>query len=260
MTIFNQTSGSIGNMPEILWDNVLTKGTLATVGTVAADGPGINALSQSTNDAWKCTAVGGGSLTVTLGASTVCNAVGIAAHNLVGKVVTVARRDGAAFVTVATLTPTDNLPIMIRFNSATSTQWRLSVTSGPFNIGVAFIGVALDVPGTIQPPHTPLNLCEEVELLGGSQSRSGQFLGQEVSIFAGKASLQFEVQRPSFAMDTFNDFRLHFNRGGAFFVACAPTAWPNDMGYCWRNGAEIVPPWRDAVFMDLSMEVSVYNG
>jgi len=258
--ILNATSGPIGNSPAILWDNVFTKGAIATVGTVASDGPSINALSQSTNDAWKCTAVGGGSIAVTLGASTVCNAVGIAAHNLSGKVVTVAKWTGAAYATVATFTPADNSPIMVRFDGDTATQWRLSVASGPFNIGVAFIGQALDVPGVIQPPHTPLNLCEEVELLGGSQSRSGQFLGQDVSIFAGRANLQFEVQQPSFAMDGFNAFRRHFNRGGAFFIACAPTAWPNDMGYCWRNGAEIVPPWKDAVFMDLAMEVGVYNG
>jgi hypothetical protein len=88
----------------------------------------------------------------------VCNAIGIAAHNLSGKVVTVAKWTGAAYATVATFTPPDNSPIMVRFDGDTATQWRLSVASGPFNIGVAFIGQALDVPGVIHPPHTPLNL------------------------------------------------------------------------------------------------------
>jgi hypothetical protein len=96
--------------------------------------------------------------------------------------------------------------------------------------------------------------------MGGVESRSGQYLGQDVSIFGGNASVKFEVQLPAFVLADFEAFRQHFNRGGAFFIACAGVRWPDDMGYCWRDGDVIVPPFRDAVFMDLQMDVKVYRG
>ncbi|MDZ7906417.1 MAG: hypothetical protein U5N55_12025 [Cypionkella sp.] len=139
-------------------------------------------------------------------------------------------------------------------------SWRVRVTGGAFTVGVVFLGTALRVPGVIQVPHTPLHLCETVELMQGNQSRNGQFLLSEYEVFSGQASLSFQVQTPGFAMTTFEDFRVWFNRGNAFFIASAPLAWPSDMGYCRRNGPEIIPAWRDAVFMALDAQVEVYRG
>ena len=244
--------------PNILWDNVLGKGMLVA-SSADATGPAANALAQATNNAWVVTLTSA-TLTVTLGAAAECDMAGFAAHTLTGRAVAVQYWDGAAWVTRATVTPTDNGSFMVAFDRASSTQWRISVSGGAFRIGVAYLGAALMVPGTIQPPHTPLHLCEEVEIMSGVQSRTGQFLGADVAIFGGKATMGFEAQYPDFVLNGFEAFRQWFNRGNAFFIASAPNTWPLDMGYCWRNGGEIVPPWRDAVFMSLAMDVGVYRG
>lgn len=244
--------------PNILWDNVLAKGTLVA-SSATASGPGVNAIDQATNTAWIVSGTSA-TLTVTLAAETECNALGIAAHALAGRTVSAEYWNGTAWISVASLLVPDANSFMLVWTGVSSTQWRISVSGGEFYIGVAYLGNMLTVPGAIQPPHTPLHFCERVELLGGEQSRTGQFLKQDIKVYAGDAALQFEVQYPQFVLSEFEAFRQWFNRGNAFFIACQPNTLPDDMGYCWRTGAEIVPPYRDAVFMDLAMGVGVYRG
>ena len=256
--IYNQSLSPQLKSPHILWDSILTRATL-TATSEAATGLVANMADAATNRAWSCVTAGG-TATAVLALAETCDMVGFAAHTLMGRTVSVQYWTGAVWVAVATVTPDSNDAFMVSFQPRSSTQWRIVVTGAAFTIGVCYLGAALVVPGTIQPPHTPLNFCETVELGPGWQSVSGQFLGADVSIFAGTANLRFEVQQPQFVISSFEAFRRWFNRAGSFFVACAPNAWPLDMGYCRRNGSEIVPPFRDAVFMDLGMEVAVYRG
>jgi len=255
--IDNQTSATV-NSPVILWESVLPSGTL-TVTNETADGPGANALTQATNEVWEC-ASSTGTLSFVFGASQTLDCVGLAKHTLSGRTVYVERYNGSSWVAAATMAVTDSEATMAYFTAASSTQWRIRVTGGTFTLGVAYLGAALVMPGVIQVPHTPLNLCEEVRLLDGSISRNGQFMSSEIEMISGRADLAFEVQLPDFVVDDFDGFRQWFNRGNAFFIACAPDAWPLDMAYCWRDGADIVPPWRDAVYMDVGMGVRVYRG
>jgi len=243
------------NSPNILWQNVLLDGTVTATSENA--GLAVSALTQSTNDAWGATA---GATLTSAGSARSANMAGFAAHRLSGRTVFVEYLVGAVWTVAASLAVTSNAPFMLSFQEVSAASWRIRVTGGGFTIGVAYVGLALRIPGVVQVPHTPLHLCETVELMGGNQSRNGQFLLTEYEVFAGQASLSFEVQRPQFVLAEFEDFRQWFNRGNAFFIACAGKKWPQDMGYCRRNGAEIVPPWRDAVFMGLDMQVEVYRG
>ena len=243
------------NSPNILWQNILLDGTVTA--TAEDEGLAISALTQSTNDGWGATA---GATLTSAGSSRAANMAGFAAHTLTGRTVFVEYLAGASWVAAASLAVTSSAPFMLSFAEVSALSWRVRVTGGDFAIGVAYVGLALRIPGVIQVPHTPLHLCESVELMGGNQSRNGQFLLTEYEVFAGQASLAFEVQRPRFVLDDFEAFRVWFNRGNAFFIACAGNAWPEDMGYCRRSGAEIIPPWRDAVYMSLDMQVEVYRG
>ncbi|MDZ7904940.1 MAG: hypothetical protein U5N55_03580 [Cypionkella sp.] len=125
---------------------------------------------------------------------------------------------------------------------------------------MVYLGEGLEVPGVVQVPHTSLHMAERVELVGGDESRNGQFLQPEIARFAGAANITFQVQKPQYVIDEFEAFRKWYNRGNAFFIASCASVWPKDMGYCWRDGNEIVPIWRDAVYMDISMGVKVYRG
>jgi hypothetical protein len=244
--------------PQVLWDNMLLSATL-TVSAETASGLGVSCLTQSTNDGWSCPNVTG-TLTGVWGAAVGVSMVGIAAHNLGGKTVAVDYWNGAAWVEAISRVVASGAAVMLSFERRVATQWRLRVSGGAFRIGVLYMGVPMIVPGVIQPPHTPLHTVETVRVLDGNISRNGQFLQSEIEEMNGIATLNFMVQRPEFALGVFDAFRLWFNRGNAFFIACYPSAWPKDMGYCWREGAEVTPPWRDAVFFDLSMQVGVYRG
>lgn len=248
------------NSPQILWDSVLTRATI-TANHEDADGPAVNVAYQATNRAWIYDHVDDAVLTITLSSAEMCNIVGFAAHTMIGLDVKVQYWTGAAWVNATSfVTPADNTPFMVRFGAQTATIWRVIVVGGAFHLGVVYLGAALSVPGVVQPPHTPLQLCETVEVGDGAQSISGQFLGADIAVYGGDATVSFEVQLPSFVLSDFAAFRSWFNRAGCFFIACAPDAWPDDMGYCRRSGDEIVPPFRDAMFMDLTMDVSVYRG
>jgi len=243
------------NSPNILWQNILLDGTVTA--TLEDNGLALSALTQSTNDAWGASA---GATLTSAGSARTANLAGFAAHTLSGRTVYVEYLAGASWVAAASLAVTSNAPFMLSFQTISAASWRIRVTGGAFTLGVVFLGPALMVPGVIQVPHTPLHMCETVELMGGNQSRNGQFLLTEYEVFAGQASLSFEVQTPQYVLDDFEAFRQWFNRGNTFFIACSGRYWPRDMGYCRRNGQEIVPPWRDAVFMSLDMQVEVYRG
>lgn len=246
------------NSPNILWDSIVPRSTVTASNETPA-GNAVNLKSPATNNAWQCPDASG-YVSFLLAQPEAVDTVGFASHSLSGRLVVIEAYNGATWDEIASVTPSDNAPFMIEFDGRTAYEWRISVSGGSFYIGVLFMGSSLVVPGVIQPPHTPLNLCEEVEIVSESQSMSGQFLGRDVAIYGGRASLSFEVQRPDFVMNGFDPFRRHFNRGNPFFFASCPKAYPNDMGYCWRDGGEIVPPFRDAVFMDISMDVRVYRG
>jgi hypothetical protein len=100
-----------------------------------------------------------------------------------------------------------------------------------------------------------------VELVGGTESGTGEFLQADFERTGGKADVRFSAQLREFATsDAFELFRQHFNRGKPFFMACFPAFDFLDTGYLWRadRAPSIVAPYQDAVFMTIGMECSLY--
>jgi hypothetical protein len=250
----------VRNSPLIAWDNLVPQGTLAATSTAA--GFLLSALTNGvTTDPWRPASMPA-TVTLTLPVARAASCLAFAAHDMhtAGVTATLQRLVGADWVTVATVTPASNAPFMVAFLPLTAAGWRVTFTGGVFRVAVMHLSNAMTVPGVVQPPHTPLHRVSEVDLVGESESGTGEFLQADFQRTGGRASLDFGVQLPLFALGEFEAFRQHFNRGRPFFIACTPTYEPLDMGYCWRaNGApSIVPAYRDAVFMDIPLEVSVY--
>ncbi len=247
--------------PQILWENVLRDGTL-TGSTETADGAAANAVGQSTSDGW-VPSVMPATLSVVLSAARLADAAAFVAHTLgsSGSTVYVEYLSGATWITSASVTPATDDPFVIFFPLASSDEWRVRIigASTPF-VGVAIICRRLSVPGTIGVPHTPLNLADDVELLGRSRSRNGHFLGSEVHRSGFAANLNLEVQQKDFILDKFESFRVWFNEGNAFVFCSAPTTLSDDMGYCWRDGRAINPGFKDAVYMNVDLNVRGYRG
>jgi hypothetical protein len=254
------TNPAVQNSPLVAWDNLIGQGTLtATSGDVSG------LLNGVTTDPWLPDAIPA-TVTLTLASSATASAVCFAAHDMGSKsvTVTVERWDGAAWVSVATASPADDMPLILSFAPVASTQWRAVFTGASvFQLAVLTIGPGLVFPGRIIPPVVHLDRVSEVTLVGDSESGTGEFLQADFERTGGRSFIQLSAQLPDFAAgEAFEAFRQHFNRGRPFFMAQFPTYRPSDVGYMWRGqgAASIVVPMQDAVFMSVAMECSVYVG
>lgn len=261
MTIIN-TNPAVTDSPLIAWDNLVQQGTL--VATSSAAGFPVTGLQNGvTSDPWRPNAMPA-TVTLTLSGARSASVLCFAAHDMATQGVTVIleRNVASVWTAVVTYAPTSDNPFMLSFPAVSATEWRVRFTgSNTFRLAVMTLALGLTIPGRIIPPHTPLHRVSEVELVGDSESGTGNFLQADFERVGGKASLAFSVQMNAFATGAdFEAFRQHFNRGRPFFIACFPTTYPLDIGYVWRgNGAQsIVPAWQDAVFMSIGMEVSVH--
>mgnify|MGYP001090962720 CR=1 FL=1 len=251
---------AVDNSPLIAWDNLIPAATItATTGDETA------LLNGVTTDPWVPTAMPA-TVSIDAGAGVTASTFCIAAHNLgsVGATVTLERLVGAVWTQVQQITPADDSPLIMSFSPISAQEWR-AVFSGATapRVAVMSLGPGLIVPGRIIPPHIPLHRASEVNLVGDSESGTGEFLQADFERTGGRVSLNFSVQLPDFAAgDDFEAFRQHFNRGRSFFMACFPEHEPLDVGYLWRSkrGSNILAPYQDAVFMSFGIEASLYVG
>lgn len=259
--IYN-TNPAVSDSPLILWDNAIARGTISATSSATGTTP-LSLLSGVTTDPWGPSAMPV-TVTMALASGEPVSAIGFAGHNMAAKGVTVIleRLVSAAWVAVMTVVPASDDPFVMSFPTIETTQWRVRFTgSETFSLAVMTLGNALVVPGRVVPPHVPLHRSSEVMLVGESESGTGEFLQADFERTGGRASINFSVQLHEFAAgDDFDGFRQHFNRGRPFFFASFPETYPLDMGYLWRGqrAQSITAPWRDAVFMTIGMECSVY--
>lgn len=256
----------VTNSPLIAWDNLVTKGTLeAQTGGSAAGFPLSGLQNGYTTDPWRPNTMPS-NLVLTLPAPAPASVLAFAAHDMHTQGVTVRldRWVTDAWQEVREVTPESDAPFMVSFPVADASQWRAVFTGdNTFRLGVMHLSRGLVFPsGTrIQPPHVPLHRVSEIELIGGSESGTGEFLQADTMRTGGRANIDFSVQLPDLMLsDSFEGFRQHFNKGRPFFIACFPRYEAKDMGYVWRGGPSILTPYQDAVFMALDMEVAVYVG
>jgi len=249
----------IQNSPLVAWNNLVTNAAL-TASTEASGFPVSGLLNGVTTDPWKPTAMPA-TVTINLDASVPASVLAFAAHDMHTNGVTVLlqRWDGAAWVDVMERTPESDDPFMMAFPVADSDQWRVTFTGGVFSLSVLHLSKGMTIPGRVVPPHTPLHIASEVELLGKSESATGEFLQADFMRTGANANLAFSVQEPAFIKgDEFEAFRQHFNRARPFFFATSPRHERKDMGYCWRMGGNMIGAYQDARFMAVSAEVGLY--
>lgn len=254
------TNPAVINSPRIAWNNLLADAVLTSTGS-NPNFPITNLLNNYTNDPWIPDAVPA-SLFITFASARSISMACFAGHNMGGREVTVLFQHFIAgdWETIASATPTDNDTLILSFPAVSATQFRVRFLGvNTFRLGVLFVVPGLTIPGIIVPPHTPLNRVSEIELIGGAEGVTGEFLQSDFMRTGGRASLTMSAQSPSFATgSTFETFRDHFNRGRPFFIACFPTHNPDDVGFCWRNGGNLIVAYSDPVYMAMAMDVGVY--
>jgi hypothetical protein len=253
----NAAYDELNSQPMVAFRNLLTEGTIAS-GTLPTGGPRANAVTQDTSEFWDQPTVG--QLRCTLGAATTASICFIGAHNLgtAGVTLSVERFNGS-WNTITSYAPTNNNPFMIVFPDESQTGFGVAV-SGACQIGVAWVGPRLIIPGGVTPDYTPIWAASRVDKFPAI-TRRGHFRGQRIERSGASLSAQFMPMTHTFARDTMATFRQRFNEGDAFIWAAAPRVFSTDVAYCWADeGSTIdytIRAGGDLVNMAMQMEAYV---
>lgn len=259
MSIIVESDAENVNEALLLYNNVFEEGTITS--TPGTDHE--NAIEDTTFDYW-ITGPPNSKLKVSLGAGYTCDCVGVAAHTM--------GTDGASFRvqhssdgmswTGATslISPLTDETIMVKFKPVTADYWRFMITTADTTIGVVKLGEALKMPNGVLSGHTAINHANRIKLLTNN-SVGGHFLGSRVKSIGGETDINFGLIETSYLENDMAMFESHFNNGRAFFYAGAPDSFPDDCGYCWRNGDEMRPSYEEGgTLANISLSVAVYDG
>lgn len=242
--------------PMVSFRNLLAEGSI-TDALLPSGAPRQDAVTQDTSEYWAPTATA--TLRSTLGSSAPASVCFIGAHTMgsEGRTLTVERFNGS-WGTITTYAPTDDRPFAIIFPEESRTGFGIGV-NGACQIGVAWIGPRLVIPGGVVPDYVPVWAAERFEKFPGV-TRRGHFRGQRIERAGASLSAQFMPITHTFALSDMADFRDHFNQGNAFVWASAPSVFPRDVAYCWADQDKTLSMSIRAAghLVNLSMQMEAY--
>lgn len=251
------TPNATDALPTVLFDNLFTKGPISGGG---GPFPPINATTEDTVTFWGPTGLPT-NMVVDLGTPAPANACAIVGHNCGTRGNTLLVQtsvNNSTWVTVASLTPTDNSTILLLFPTVSSRYWRLNVTGGVAPIiSVVLLGQRFNFPAGIRPPYKPVWLSQTYEMLT-STTLGGQFVGNKIQEIGGETQINLVSFERKFAEETLLPFRQHYNLGKAFVFASGPSVFTKDVGYVWRKENSIMAPVFDQNGSWLSASMDVY--
>lgn len=210
-------------------------GGSATASTSATGYPASAPLNPLTYEFWRPTAMPA-TWTFDAGLTVSVNYIGIAAHTFKTNGCTVTIQGSAnnsTWVTIDSLTPSDNSPIMFLFPPTSYRYWRLSISGSVCSVGVVYIGTTLDMIRPCYGGLTPISLSRD-SVIRPNRSEGGQWLGRTVirsgsSMKVGYTNLTNSWVRTSFK-NFINDAVLY-----PFFFGWRPDNYRDDVGYVSVN-------------------------
>lgn len=178
-----------------------------------------------------------------LGVNRFINSIGIAAHTLGSRGVSVRiqySNDGSSWTNaMPPFTPSNNDDLLILFVGMSAQHWRILFTGSGFTIGVVQGGYALRFPHPPVDGYTPLHHARKYTKLYNN-SIKGHLLGNRVMAAGANTNVDFGFLERDWLEANIGGFEKHYNQGGTFFYAGCPSKYPDDMGYCWAAGADDV--------------------
>lgn len=210
-----------------------TRTGTATASSSATNFPASAALNPLTYEYWRPTAMPA-TWTLDAGSSVSVNYIGIAAHTLKTGNCTVTIQgstNNSTWVTIDSLTPADNSPIMFLFAPVTYRYFRLSITGSIPSIGVVYVGTTLDMLRPCYGGITPISLSND-NVIRPNRSEGGQWLGRTVIRSGSSMKVAYTNLNNAWVRSSFKAFMddavLY-----PFFFAWRPNNYPNDIGYVW---------------------------
>lgn len=253
----NAAYNELNAQPMVSFRNLLTEGTIASA-TLPTGAPRANAVTQDTSEFWAPTTTD--TLRCTLGSAQTAAICFIAAHTLgsLGRTLTVERFNGTVWQTIGTVAPANNRPFALIFPDESNTGYGIGV-NGACQIGIAWIGPRLVIPGGVVPEYTPVWAAEKFEK-SPAITRRGHFRGQRYERAGASLSAQLMPIPHSFALTDMEGFRNRFNLGDSFVWASAPSVFPRDIAYCWADQDKTLAMSIRAAgqLVNLSMQMEAY--
>ena len=218
--------------PFVMYQNLLATGTVASA-NLPTGAPRSNAYDPATDVFYKPTSVPD-TLRATFGSAQACDCAFFGAHTLgtAGATLTAQYFDGTTWQTQATYTPTTNQPFCFVWPTRSATGWGFQITGAVAQIGVAFMGPRIVIPGGVKPDYQPVWATRRITKTPG-MSRRGHFQGQAIEMAGASLSPEFMDVPYDFANMTLDGFRTHYDRGDPFVFASAPSVFTRDVAYVW---------------------------
>jgi hypothetical protein len=254
-----QSYAEANSQPMVSHVNILATSTI-TDALLPADTPRIDATTEATDEYWRPGSVPA-TLRTTIGAARSADLAFFAAHSLgsAGATIAVQYYDGAAWQTIRSVTPPDDQPFMVLFPRRSATAWGVSMSGAIAQIGVAWIGPRLIIPGGVTPDYRPVWATRRIEKFPGV-TRRGHFKGQRIERAGASVSANFMPIPHDYALNDMRDFRQHFNEGKAFVWSPAPGIFDEDVAYCWADEGQTIAPsiMAGGELVTLSMQMEAY--
>jgi len=244
-------------LPRILYNNRARSASLSA-SSAASGFPAAAAQKDNTFEFWKPTAVPA-TWRVDLGSALLCNAGGIAAHDMgtVGcSVQWQYSTDDAAWSNASDVhAPANNSEHLALFPQQTARYWRVNITNAIPTIGVIYLGPILAVANGIGGQFSPPNLARVTEM-NPNDADGGQWLGASVVRSGVRSAAQWQNLTSAWYRANFDAFVVEArSRGRPFFFAWMPSAFVSDVNYC-RLDADVAPVFKPGDAVDVSIRLS----
>lgn len=218
------------NHARILYASALSGAVaVATGGTGAA-----NVLNAATYSRWSFT--GSQSITLSLPANQMIDAVGLAAHSFGAAVVQAyySATDAGVFVPVGAAQSGPEAMLFLLNSAVSAKRIRVVITAtGPQVLGVIYAGVALQMQRPIYRGHAPATMSRVTEYLS-NESEAGQWLGRNVIRQGLIVDLNWSRLSAAWVRQYFDPF-IKSARTTPFFVAWNPQDYPREVAYAWTT-------------------------
>jgi len=232
------------------YENAIRDATV-TSNSELSDFPAFSVKSATTYDKWRPGVVPS-DLDIEFADPTTLDYVAIAAHTIGSEGGAIEIYDSVEGL-LATVTPSDNSPIILHFDQIQSTNITLRLTTAAAAIGVVYAGRLLAMMRPIYGGHTP-GVLNRQTTFQNNKSEGGQFLGRSIVRRGYAESFSWRNLAPDWYRTNFDPF-VEAAREYPFFIAWRPGDYPDEVLYGWTSSdIEPINNGRRGL-MDVSFDV-----
>lgn len=242
MTIVLPSSSNTGNETgsgnfRILYDNLFDKATSVIASSENSEFPIENVYDWLPQDFFAPSASGSYTITCTFSNVQTANCMALYNQNLSSNSGTIQLQyyDGSTWQNATdNISPSDNKPRIVYFDTQASTQWRFVVSSAPASyIGCLFFGEYMGLELGIRNGFVPPRFSHDNNMIT-NVAQNGNFIGRSIVSQTGNVNIPVEYMTDQWARDNWEAFIAHAELKPFFFTWDAVN-YPNEHAFAWTT-------------------------